>query len=648
MKRILDAVVSLCGLIPFFLGVELLNPLYPYLFLAAILYSFLIGAKKVPQPPKLFINVTAVLLLLSVLVQVRYDYIVEAFMEAILVMAGVKMLEDKKWRDYGELLLLFFMLLSAYAMLSNQKLFVVYSLGILILGSFAQMLASSLERDPNVLFSNRELTQLFKSALRIIFMMLPIATLLFVIAPRSSYTAHRLQSSMSRTNTVGFSDQVRLGDVSSIQRSNAVVFRAEMKEIAPMQLYWRGMVMDTYLGDVWTASQLQRFPNSFKVEGERLEQSIYMEPGYHRYYFALDLPINIMGVDFELHRSGVFRNTDALVNKRRHYTAVSTLTSGLYGSMEEREKEHYLALPSDFSPKIRALTEKITVGMSPREKVEAIMDFLSPPNFSYTLDSLPVGQNALEDFVMTSRQGNCEYFASAMGVMLRMVGVPTRLVAGYMGGVYNEAGGYYIVTQSGAHVWVEVWDQQRQAWVRHDPTPPGSVGQESESQQISQLGLYWDLMDYHWTRLVVNYDLERQTAIMDALKKAIRNPRGSVFSLEFLSVAKKALTERSRFLLALAMFLLCGIGYSLYKKRKSVEQRLIRRFQKVMARHGFSMQAGQGLVEFAESLPSGSLKEEVLIFAYDFSKAYYTDKPFDRALCDHLQSQLMKIKLIKE
>lgn len=80
------------------------------------------------------------------------------------------------------------------------------------------------------------------------------------------------------------------------------------------------------------------------------------------------------------------------------------------------------------------------------------------------------------------------------------------MVSGYLGGYYSEAGGYYIVNEENAHVWVEAWEEKLGGWVRYDPTPVTEASLQNEG--YSTLALYLDLMDYQWARLVMNYDMD--------------------------------------------------------------------------------------------------------------------------------------------
>src|SRR5262249_34194485 len=134
-------------------------------------------------------------------------------------------------------------------------------------------------------------------------------------------------------------------------------------------------------------------------------------------------------------------------------------------------EDRYLQLPSSLEPAVASLAKQI-VGdaQAPAEKAERVARYLRA-NFRYTLDlSRDESRAPLEDFLFVERQGHCEYFAPAMAILLRTQGVPTRVVNGFLGGEWNEFGGYYAIRQGDAHSWVEVY-LPGVGFTPFDPTP---------------------------------------------------------------------------------------------------------------------------------------------------------------------------------
>jgi hypothetical protein len=280
--------------------------------------------------------------------------------------------------------------------------------------------------------------------------------------------------------------------------------------------------------------------------------------------------------------------------------------------------------------------------MNDQEKIDEVLNFLGSSEFSYSLEGLPNTSNALEEFIFVNKKGNCEYFAAAMGVMLRMAGVPARLVAGYRGGVYNEAGGYYIVQEQNAHVWVEAWSEEAEAWTRYDPTPMG-MGAGFGLSAYDTFEMYLDLLDYQWSKLVVNYSWESQIELAQNLREIIRNPNASLTptrdGFRRLGSALSAPAGIFAGLTACAalFYLLRGL------KNRRPEITLLRNFSRAMGRYGYRRHESEGLSEFLARVDDAKLRLLALPFVRNFEKHYYKDLPLDAAASRYLQGQIDKI-----
>ena len=141
----------------------------------------------------------------------------------------------------------------------------------------------------------------------------------------------------------------------------------------------------------------------------------------------------------------------------------------------------------------------------------------------------------LESFLFDKKTGHCEYFATAMVIMLRTLGIPARPANGFYGGDYNEFGRFYAMRQADAHSWVEAYVPGH-GWVTFDPTPPGSVLIPGGDGVMSTVGEWVDSLRLQWFKWVVEYDLEKQISffkaigeqfgsLRDALPKPEGNPR---------------------------------------------------------------------------------------------------------------------------
>jgi hypothetical protein len=574
--------------------------------------------------------------------RVRRNYIIEALMESLLLMIAVKMLEDKRSRDYVQIVLLSLATVVCYAMLSAEKAFIVYCFGIGLLSTLVLLLSTWLDKDPGAFLNFKVIQQLFTRTGALFVVMLPLCLLLFFGLPRTTAPIFGMRGQYGITST-GFSEQVQLGDASSIQANHKLAFRAEMQPLDEGRTpYWRGMVLDLFDGRAWISSR-SRGRGVFvpDMNAPRIEQEIFLEAGNRGYLFALDQPFVVNGVDVVSDGDGVFRHRSRTIGRRVQYRAVSILSSQMK-PLDGINERRCLALPDAFIPQLQALVTDRTRGMNDQEKIEDILRFLGAPDFSYSLEGLPNARDALEQFIFLDKKGNCEYFAAAMGVMLRMAGIPARLVAGYRGGVYNEAGGYYIVQEQNAHVWVEAWDDEAGAWTRYDPTPAGE-GAGFGLSAYDTFAMYMDLLDYQWSKLVVNYNWETQMELVQNLREIIHNPHASLTpTRDGFRRLGSALSAPAGVLAVLTM---CAMVFYLVRalKNRRPEMMLLRDFSRAMRRCGYRRQESEGLSEFLARVDDARLRTLALPFVRSFEEHYYKDLPLDAAASRYLRGQIGKI-----
>jgi len=193
---------------------------------------------------------------------------------------------------------------------------------------------------------------------------------------------------------------------------------------------------------------------------------------------------------------------------------------------EDRRWPEYLQLPP-LDPAVPALARRLVAGAPSRyDTVAAVVRYLRSA-FRYTrqLPDRPADAT-LEAFLFRRRAGHCEYFSTALAVLLRSVGVPARNVNGFLGGQWNPLGNYVVVTQNDAHSWVEIWFPGY-GWVPFDATPSAAAAGEGGAGAAARVGplrLWWDGLQFRWYRWVLQYNLDRQWAVFGALARAL--PRG--------------------------------------------------------------------------------------------------------------------------
>jgi transglutaminase-like putative cysteine protease len=323
------------------------------------------------------------------------------------------------------------------------------------------------------------------------------------------------------------------------------------------RLYWRGTVYDTYDRGHWVRSRRPELRTVIEDEGYALSIREPRMEGTHRssdwlrgavrqeidvvgvsvpVVFALDHPIGIelpaakLGTVATLKLAprwsgevamrvapldtGGSDSEDARSYGGTHYVAYSRDSLSMARAAAGRPLtdidpavlDNYLALPSSLSPAVTALARQITAGrINPPSKLVALMDWLRTTHeYTTNLPRHPPGVDPLEDFLFQNKAGHCEYFASAITILLRASGIPSRYVNGFLGGEWNDIGHYITVRDNRAHSWSEAYVGEI-GWVRVDATPSAPAG-----LRWGRLRQLVDSIDFFWTRWVVGYDIGRQ------------------------------------------------------------------------------------------------------------------------------------------
>jgi len=378
---------------------------------------------------------------------------------------------------------------------------------------------------------------------------------LFFMIPR--FTAGYLSAlNLQPTLMTGFSDNVALGEIGKLKQSSAVVMRVEVEgDPAKVELIrWRGIVLTNFDGKRWF-TPLQD-PNVIlpNADGEfnfnpvplpagqfvRLHYTVLLEPIATDAVFVAPRPDSIRGrftnegnsPGMAPHRGYlILDKTGSIFNPFHNDTKVRyegssnspavppAVLRAASSAYPEFVQNTYLQLP-ELDPRVKALAEQITASSKNAYDKAANIERYLKTRYAYTLDlSGPKVQDPLAHFLFVRRAGHCEYFAAAMTVMLRTLGIPARYASGFLPGEYNDLGGDFIVRASDAHTWVEVYFPSY-GWITFDPTPGGS---EKHTGLLARLALYWDWFQFAWSEWVVNYDFGHQMTLAQNLQKSSRD-----------------------------------------------------------------------------------------------------------------------------
>jgi transglutaminase-like putative cysteine protease len=521
-----------------------------------------------------------------------------------------------------------------------------------------------------------------------------IGGLIFFIIPR--FTAGYLSAlNLQPTLMTGFSDNVTLGEIGQIKKSSAVVLRIRVEgdPARAGDVHWRGIALTNFDGRRWftpvqdsiivtpTADGEFRLNPAPLPRGESysLHYTVMMEPLATAAVFVAAQPAALRGqFGIDALRPGQSRylmmdKTGSIFmaqhnDAKMRYEAVSQLPivppvalRAASADYPEAIRSTYLQLPP-LDPRIAPLAASITArAPTPYDKAANIERYLRT-SFGYTLDlsGMPPKGDPLAYFLFTRRAGHCEYFAAAMTVMLRTLGIPARYVNGFLPGEYNDVAGDYIVRASDAHSWVEVYFPGY-GWMTFDPTPPGAGKSRG---WFGRLALYWDWFQFTWGEWVINYDFVHQVTLAQNLQRASRD--WSERARRWYALEERATLERlkrwqerlaaSRYSLpgALALLVLvllffrgralwsyASARWSLHSHRggalpPELAALEYRQMLRMLERRGWRKPPGQTPLEFAAAIPSPDLAAPVAQLTELYQSARFGAHPADARVMSSL------------
>ena len=462
--------------------------------------------------------------------------------------------------------------------------------------------------------------------------LLVIALGLFLAVPRTARAAAGFFPHGARLS--GFSTSIDLGRFGAIGKDNRPVMHIRSYSgPLPAGLLWRGTALTDFDGKRWTQMAvpvMEVTPRRTVVVADRLQRS---RLDGNRMLYRVDVDTSDSGILFI---AGVpeFINIDTPRLRRLwedtyralpvegqplRYEISAWAGAPLPYTMRDDERRRDLRLPP-IDPRVWHLAMQWAGMGTPAEKVSRIGQHLKN-EYKYSLETTdhPPG-DPVADFLFDTKRGYCEYFASAMAVMVRSVGIPARVATGFGSGYWNPLSGLYVVRGAEAHAWVEAWIDGV-GWRTWDPTPPAAS--EPGNALLSKPGMWLDAADSMWQQWVVTYDLGRQAELVVRFANRVRmwsNPDTG------LAVALRGFTRNWSFP-QLAGWVLALTGFALLVPFAVMpawhwwrRQRLIRRNRKDgrtrqdatelyialldrLAAQGFTRPDSATPMEFAQHLP---------------------------------------------
>lgn len=466
-----------------------------------------------------------------------------------------------------------------------------------------------------------------------------LGLLIFLLIPRFT-TGYLSALNLQPSLMTGFSDNVALGEIGKLKKNTAVVMRIRVDgdPARASDIHWRGIVLTNFDGSRWfTPAQDQTVvtpnpdgdywfgsPLSDRENFYSLHYSVLMEPIATDAIFVAPRVATLRGrFGNEMSRPNAWLRRGLLFvdrtgsifssahnNTKFRYEGLSYLPKVQPSDLRRAPSAFPEAIPATYmqlpvlDPRIPKLAADVTASSKNEyDKASAVRGYLIS-HYSYTLDlSGSHGADPLANFLFVRRAGHCEYFASAMTVMLRSVGIPARYVTGFLPGEYNDLGGDYIIRESDAHSWVEVYFPTY-GWVTFDPTPSGG---ENRSGLLSRMGLYWDWFQLTWGEWIINYDFSHQLTLGQNIHKSSRgwsdrareiyHQKEEAAMRSLLALDRRA--EASPYLLPAVLIFLIGIFLAM--RGRSIIRYAVARWA-LRAKRGGNLTASLAALEYAEML----------------------------------------------
>ena len=618
-----------------------------------------------------------------------YFYFSRAFIQStvhlVFFLAVIQILTSRTNRDYFFMATIAFLELLAAAILSTNSNFFLF-LTLYLLFAMAAFTSAEIRRSmqKRVTVARNGLRR-FHPRMAALTAVITAAILgltagLFFMLPRTADAALRRLVSR-RFYLPGFSNQVTLGGIGEIKTTSRPVMHVHFDH-APANLKWRGATLSDFNGRSWfEPSTDPRWISPvakgvFQLADERQRRRLGRSTNYRISLNSIDSDALFFAGRPEM----VYLKQLTIIGREDgSYRLGRAPAEGFFYDvwgwpddtaaedfLGSRERRQYLSLPM-LDPRIPELAHNTVRGLdNDTDRAAAVARYLRR-SYGYTLQ-LPAHEVAdpLAYFLFTRKKGHCEYFASAMAVMLRTLGIPSRLVTGFQSGIFNPLTELYVIRASDAHSWVEAWLPGR-GWVTFDPTPPDPS--PGANALLTKLALYADAVETFWQEWVVSYDLSHQATLADHMEQASR--RVSLRWLDrIFDVGDNWTSARSWlvhtglwWLLALA----CGVlsAWSAPKRWRVWRMRLgvwrlrrgqvsvadatllYRRMLKLLKRRGYEKPAWFTPYEFACSLPPSEMGMLVLQFTSAYNALRFGGQanaaPRLSALLEELESRPSRV-----
>ena len=450
--------------------------------------------------------------------------------------------------------------------------------------------------------------QHLKLAFKMLLQAIPFSIILFILFPRVDGPLWGLPEDAFSGKT-GLSGEMSPGRISRLSNDTKVAFRVKFNSAIPSanKLYWRGPVMWNFDGYNWTAPEKDRVALKnfrFTALADVTRYSITLEPHNSFWMFALDIPSRL---PLNSQLSADMQVLSLLPIQKLQRYELNSYTQYVLPVNTKVSLQRYLQLPDSSSPRSRLLIKKLKDPDNAQNTVNNVLTYFATNDFYYSRNPPLLFDEPVDEFLFDTKRGYCEHYASSFTVLMRLAGIPARIVTGYQGGEINPIDDFMILRQSDAHAWAEVF-LGKKGWVRIDPTsaiPPGNIetledalrlnsSQKKPSQflqtswltkSFKQARFAWDAINNRWNQWILGYNNKRQKAFFAAIG--------------IPEITWKGLSQLLFSILTVLTAILALIIFSKQKTKVDEVQKYYLKFLKKIQKAGLTKNPSEGADDFA-------------------------------------------------
>ncbi|PXF63749.1 transglutaminase family protein [Kangiella spongicola] len=527
--------ISRQGIIPLLIAIQalVLLPLWFYIpvWISALTIVLLLAKyamyRRDATPPRWVLLIVVLLCVGGVFLQFKTLNGRDAGIGLISLMYAFKLLEARSYRDAALILFIsFFILVTAF--FYSEAIWMGLYLLIGVLSILVGLVALNSPR------GFQGLSGLGKISGVTLLQAIPIMILLFLFFPRSASPLWSMPSDSQAGS--GIDDTMSPGSIGALHTFDDIAFRVDFEGKVPprSEMYWRGLVLSRFDGFTWFKERHSPVRGELELPMTPTYQyKVQMEPNNRNWIFGLE--------ELAEAPKGAYLFSDHTWLRRRQITQRFIYSAQAYDidfsgqSLSENQLERALQLPRNSNTQTREwAAEQRQKHSSDEAFIRWILSYIHQNQYRYTLTPRVIEVDTIDGFWFDTQEGFCEHYAGAFVYIMRSAGIPARVVAGYQGAEYNPYGDYYIVRQSDAHAWTEVW-LEGEGWRRIDPTAAihpsrveedlrgsassrdgwfeefgSDMGFDAPEGLLQNLALRWDAIQTFWSETVMGYSRDMQ------------------------------------------------------------------------------------------------------------------------------------------